>query len=568
MTNDYKNGIAFKDPQEKLKLLIDSKSSKPFFSKFDEFHHDLKFSDKNLDFLEGYLVSFYESLNSLSSDMETLEARSRSLNQKLIVFQNTEKKLAPIVEALIIPPSIVRQISDGEVSLQWLLALKYILQRHNELEIMLKERGGFVAIKAAEQQLSVISRKAVERIRDFLGSKIKALRVFGVNSQAIQKDLLMFRDLYTFLKIQHSSLAKDILKAYINTMSWYYFSYFYRYTKSLEKINIHHFQKNVLLGSDEGSKRGLLFSRSTLKDKTFMQVLMDSVNLGNRANIISSDDPSVLLAHVAENSSLNGNNHLLYYIETGFRSLNFALLDNVTVEYQFLQDFFGLKAGESVNKVFESIFQKTFSLGQAYTNDILTNDSYDAFGILICIRLCRKLEFELQHRKVPVMEDYLNLQLLNLWPKFQLVMDAHCESLHRSSSRSSLHSYISDSSTGDSNGSLGSAALVPHPLTQAFSSFLAGILTLCENEDSISEPVARSVLRLRNEFESVLTKLSTSTFCPNGHEIGKRQGSTKQEKFLYNNYFLVSTILSDLTGPLANQEKDHFKLLTQAYEPN
>lgn len=553
--------------KENEEASINLQSYEADLSNFSNLRREIKSSDHILDSLQTYLMSFQEGLNTLSADMETLETRSRSLNQKLIICQLAEKKLAPVVEALIIPPAIVRQISDGEISLQWLSALKYISQRQNELSVMLKERGEFVAIEAAEQQLKFVSRKAVERIRDFIGTKIKSLRVFGVNSQAVQKDLLSFRDLYTFLKLHHSSLANDILQAYVNTMSWYYSSYFQRYVKALEKVNIHRYHRNVLLGSDEGNKRGLLFSRSTQREKTSMQALTDSLSLRNRANIITSDDPSVLLAQVAEISSTgNSTSSIAYYMETSFRSLNLALLDNATVEYQFLQDFFRLKAGDQVNKIFDSIFEKTFAVGQDFTSTFLTDDSYDAYGILICIRLCRKLEFELQHRRVPVMENYLNLQLINLWPKFQSVMDAHCESLHRSSSRSSLHSFISDSSvagSGIAGSGLGSAALVPHPLTQAFSSFLAGILTLCENEDSKSEPVARSVLRLRNEFESVLTKLSTATF----DSAGKGQGTSKQEKFLYNNYFLVSTILSDLSGPLAEQEKDHFRLLTDAYGP-
>lgn len=157
---------------------------------------------------------------------------------------------------------------------------------------------------------------------------------------------------------------------------------------------------------------------------------------------------------------------------------------------------------------------------------------------MICIRICRKLEFELQHRRVPVVESYLNLQLINLWPRFQLVMDAHCDSLRRSTSRASIHTFGGqDSGSGSAGKASSTAALVPHQITQIFSSFVAGILSLCE-DDSESEPVANSLVRLRNEFESLLTKISAS-FGTN-----KTGGSSKREKFLYNNYFLVSTILS------------------------
>lgn len=531
----------------RLATMSQSQDYAPIFPQkrleYQQVHADITVTDDIFDSLEKYLNSFQTELKSLSADMETLENRSQSLNSKLITRQLAEQKLSSVVEALIIPPSIVRQISNGEISIQWLAALKYIAQRQNELNVLLQERGEFAAIKAAKHHLDIIASKSVERIRDFIGSRIKALRVFGVNSQAIQKELLEFRDLYAFLKTLNLQLAGDLQQAYINTMRWYYHSYFSRYIKSLEKMNVHRVTKSVLLGSDD--KKGGLFNKST-------RSLMDNMSLGNRANIISSDDPSVILAQIAEHSGSNASNNsssnVTYYMETGFRSLNLALLDNATVEYQFLSDFFKLKAGDSINKVFNTIFDHTFLLGQEYTTKFLAQDSYDAYGILICIRLCRKLEFELQHRRVPVMESYLNLQLINLWPKFQSVMDAHCESLHRSTSKMTLHSFVSDSNLA------GNSALVPHPLTQTFSSFVAGILALCENDDSESEPVARSLLRLRNEFENVLTKLSAAAFS-----------ASKREKFLYNNYSLVSTILSDISGPLAEQERSHFLLLTEAY---
>lgn len=526
-----------KDPQSN-KVDTDENELKNYEQKMTEFenlHKVIEVSDAKLKEIQEFLSSRQSDLDLLSKDMESLEVRSRDISAKLKTKQAVENKLAPIVEALIIPPMIVRQIADGEISLQWKSALKYIVQRQNELT-SLKNRGGEVkAIKGAEAQLRLVVDKAVERIRDFIVTRIKSLRVAGINAQAIQKDLLNYRELYSFLAKANSSLAKDLFQAYINTMIWYYSSFFQRYYKSLEKLNLHKIDKTVLLGSDDHSRRGLLFySRSGSTMKT-----VDSLNLGNRGNIISSDDPSVMLAQIAET------NNMQHWMEIGFRSFNLALMDNITVEYQFLTEFFKLKNGEEVTRVFNNIFDKTFQIGQEFTKFLL-EESYDAFGILICIRLVRKLEFELQHRRIPVGENYLNLQLINLWPRFQIVIDSHCDSLRRATSRASIHN------SNDGSGS----ALVPHQITQTFSIFISGILTLCEGEDDSGEPVSNSLQRLRNEFELLLTKISAA-FPQN-----------KREVFLYNNYFLVCTILSDVTGKLAEKEKEHFKLLTDAYDEN
>lgn len=298
---------------DQLALLNSSASEygqKDYDSELDNFHEKMgnyetlrttiKKSDKQLEELQTYLSSFQSDLDSLSADMESLESRSQQISRKLEVRQGVEKKLAPIVEALIIPPMIVRQIADGEISLQWLAALKYITQRQSELGL-LKERGEFSAIKGAEEQLKLVTHRAIERIRDFIVTRIKSMRVAGINAQAVQKELMDFREIYSFIVKAHPALAKDLLQAYVNTMAWYYSSYFQRYIKSLEKLQVNRVDKSVLLGSDDTSRRGLLFYNRSAH--TSMKS-MDSLSLGNRVNIIASDDPSVMLAQIAETNNM------------------------------------------------------------------------------------------------------------------------------------------------------------------------------------------------------------------------------------------------------------------------
>ncbi|KAF5094835.1 hypothetical protein D0Z00_003378 [Geotrichum galactomycetum] len=137
---------------------------------FENLHKVIEVSDVKLKEIQEFLSNRQGDLDMLSKDMESLEVRSRQISVKLKSKQTVESKLAPIVEALIIPPMIVRQIADGEISLQWKSALKYIVQRQNELTA-LKNRGGEVkAIKGAEGQLKLVVDKAIERIRDFIPS--------------------------------------------------------------------------------------------------------------------------------------------------------------------------------------------------------------------------------------------------------------------------------------------------------------------------------------------------------------------------------------------------------------
>lgn len=100
--------------------------------------------------------------------------------------------------------------------------------------------------------------KAIERIRDYFVSQIKALRSPNINAQIIQQQrFLEFRDLYAFMVRHHAQLADEIGQAYINTMRWYYQTHFSRYRQALEKLSLHMVDKQAALGADQASQRSM-----------------------------------------------------------------------------------------------------------------------------------------------------------------------------------------------------------------------------------------------------------------------------------------------------------------------
>ena len=60
---------------------------------------------------------------------------------------------------------------------------------------------------------------------------------------------------------------------------------------------------------------------------------------------------------------------------------------------------------------------------------------------------------------------------------------------------------------------------------------------------------------MRSDFEAFLTKWSSSISDGN-----------RRERFLYNNYSLVSAVLSSVDGKIAEREKEHFANLVKAFE--
>ena len=71
-------------------------------------------------------------------------------------------------------------------------------------------------------------------------------------------------------------------------------------------------------------------------------------------------------------------------------------------------------------------------------------NSYDAVGILLCIRINTQLALELQRRRVPALEGYTNSTNMTLWPRFQHVMSLHVESLKRMAATKSVISAVKD----------------------------------------------------------------------------------------------------------------------------
>lgn len=231
-------------------------------------------------------------------------------------------------------------------------------------------------------------------------------------------------------------------------------------------------------------------------------------------------------------------------IEVPFRNFNLALVDNVSAEYSFMTEMFSTKTYHQISRRAIEIFEPVFTLGQALTKQLVEN-STDSLGVLLCVRLNQQSAFELQRRKVPIADSYINGTNMLLWPRFQMIMDMHCESLKRLSG--SGRSAVSSLSLGGDDSKHSSA---PHFLTQRFGQLLHGIMAL-SGEAGDDEPVSNSLSRLTAEFDSLLTKLSRSTGDPK-----------RRERFLFNNYSLILTIISVgfsiilTTEQLANSRQD------------
>ncbi|KAL6858487.1 Sac2 family domain-containing protein [Trichoderma novae-zelandiae] len=503
-------------------------------ARFDALHRSIVACDDILNSVENNLTDFRNDLSTVSADIETLQTRSSALSRRLENRKRIEKALGPLVEELSVSPDTISRITTGHIDELWAKTLIEMDKR----AAVIKKLSGTQQGKASEELGPILEKlilKAVERIRDFLVAQIKALRSPHINAQIIQQqNFLRFRDLYTFLHRHHAALAEEIAQAYMNTMRWYYLNQFTRYERALAKLKLHVLDKNDVLGQEDATRKAAVLSSSRVAGPPH-----DAFNLGRRIDMLRTKSTSAISSYLAEEDQST------HYLEVPFRNFNLALIDNATAEYTFLASFFApaLSYGQ-ISKNFNYIFEPTFEVGRALSRT-LVSESFDALGLLLCIRLNQHFAFDLQRRKVPAVDGYINGTNMLLWPRLQVIMDRHCESVR-------LLTNAAPTKLAKADQIKMSAA--PHMVTQRFGQLLQGFLAL-STEAGDDEPVVASLRRLRSEVETFLARHAQT-----------HGEARKSERFLYNNYSLILTIIGDETGKLAEEQQQHFEQLKQTYQ--
>ncbi|KAM0472867.1 hypothetical protein ACHAPX_008544 [Trichoderma viride] len=503
-------------------------------ARFDALHRSIVACDDILNSVEINLADFRNDLSTVSADIETLQTRSSILSRRLENRKRIEKALGPLVEELSVSPETISRITTSHIDEAWAKTLNELDKRASAVQKLSGTQQG----KASEELGPILEKlilKAVERIRDFLVAQIKALRSPHINAQIIQQqNFLKFKDLYTFLHKHHATLADEISQAYMNTMRWYYLNQFTRYERALARLKLHILDKNDVLGQEDATRKTAVLSSSRAPGPPH-----DAFNLGRRIDMLRTKSTSAISSYLAEEDQSN------HYLEVPFRNFNLALIDNATAEYTFLASFFAPALSYSqISKNFNYIFEPTFEVGRVLSRT-LVSETFDALGLLLCIRLNQHFAFDLQRRKVPAVDGYINGTNMLLWPRLQVIMDRHCESVR-------LLTNAAPAKLAKADQLKLSAA--PHMVTQRFGQLLQSFLAL-STEAGDDEPVVASLRRLRSEVEAFLTRHSQT------------HGDTrKSERFLYNNYSLILTIIGDETGKLAQEQQEHFEELKQKYQ--
>ncbi|KAI9253595.1 hypothetical protein BY458DRAFT_521646 [Sporodiniella umbellata] len=472
--------------------------------------------------MEELLNAFQSDLGNISGEIENLQEKSTFMSVKLKNRKTLEGRLGKALQGMVLPPYTIKKITEEEVDEVW---LEYITTINKQMRfIKANQHRPIKSLQNVGPELEKLRLKAASTIRDFFLSRIQLLCVPNANIQIMQQSVfLKYKELNSFVMERHHDAASEIRQTYINALKWYFQNHFERYSKGLLKLQMVSAEKNDMIGSDEGNRKVGLFGNST-------KIALNKTNLfalGDRSDTLRIQDPGVILVHAAEAKEQK------YQFEQLFRSFNLTLIDNASSEYLFVNEFFSRESKsptDNVKTIFQSIFEPTERVGMQFTKAYVES-SYDAVGLLLCIRINTQLALELQRRRVPVLEGYTNATNMLLWPRFQYIMSLHIESLkklfHSKSSAKDIH---------------------PHYVTRRYAEFAASLSVLNDGYDDAI--LSNTVHRIRDEFEAVLSRMSNEF-----------SDSPKRIAFLVNNYDLIISVFQETHSRAVENEVNYFKQL-------
>jgi hypothetical protein len=483
--------------------------------------------------LNKYIDDFQSNLKTLSNEMQVLQARLHGLNQDIDKCKRLDGMLTPVLNDLLISPKCIRTLSTGKINENWVLQLTILLEK-KEL-------------------------KCVSRIKKFMIETIKHLRTSNAASVVVQRRLLKVKDIFKFLQRKDVKLAKELETAYIYTMRWYYYFNFVKYISSLEGLRIWDSDYDTVEERKGASGRSkpannhgsTSTSASASGSFTSTSLMLDNSNVINEYLINlprrfeqmedESGNKYAILAQIAETAGQSG---AKFFMEQIFQFLNSSVMDNATIEFTFIVDFFLMHDNEEMCSTLKQIFNPVFKLGTNFTRFLLGQCSGDYFGIMHTIKRVHNMQFEVQHRCLPeILESYLDTQLMLLWPSLQKDMDILCTSLNNTMNSTSVIKSVVSSKNN---------IQVPLQVTQSFGTVLSGLAKLLKGAAEQS-PLSQSVNRLSSVYEKGLVHLADTL------------SSERKNLFLYVNLQQVAIVLDTTVGssPLST----HYGQLVQAYSP-
>ena len=382
-----------------------AKHDKEFMEMFKNFEE----SDEILNKLETNLLFFKNKLSDINNDMKMLQNKSSEITVKLKNRKEFEEELFKLLDSIILAPEFLNDIICKDIDDEF-------INKINKLEEKLQTfTGGELPESAAINEIIPELRKTLAKVCSKIYSHI--LNTFlmlnkpGTNIQIIQKNVfLKMKQLVIFLKKHAPSMYTELLNKYVSLMEKIYQNSTTKYCQELIKLIFTKPEKFSLTLTEELSKDFF-----TLVDKRKQDTLKN----------IEKESIIPLYALTKKET---------YYNEQIFQSLNKFLMDLITWEVLFFNDFFDMGIQQSAVYL-NNIYKTSVNLIFEFIKNNLINKNADYFSISLMIIVDYEQQKIMEDLKLNHLDFYFfELQKL-LWVKFDQIFKSINDQIFKSTNK-------------------------------------------------------------------------------------------------------------------------------------
>ena len=382
-----------------------AKHDKEFMEMFKNFEE----SDEILNKLETKLLFFKNKLSDINNDMKMLQNKISEITIKLKNRKEFEEELFKLLDSIILAPEFLNDIICKDIDDEF-------INKINKLEEKLQTfTGGELPESSAINEIIPELRKTLAKVCSKIYSHI--LNTFlmlnkpGTNIQIIQKNVfLKMKQLVVFLKKHAPSMYTELLNKYVSLMEKIYLNSTTKYCQELIKLIYTKPEKFSLTLTEELSKE---FFNLVEKRK------QDTVKNIEKESIIP------LYALTKKET---------YFNEQIFQSLNKFLMDLITWEVLFFNDFFDMGIQQSAVYL-NNIYKTSVNLIFEFVQKNLINKNADYFSISLMIIVDYEQQKIMEDLKLNHLDYYFFELLKLLWVKFDQIFKSINEQIFKSNNK-------------------------------------------------------------------------------------------------------------------------------------
>ena len=383
-----------------------SKNDKEFMEMFKNFEE----SEEILDKLEGNLLFYKNKLNDINNDMKVLQNKSNEITLKLKNRKEFEEELFTLLDSIILAPDFLNDILCKDINDEFVGKIN-ILEKKLQTFI-----GGDLpessAINEIIPELQKTLAKVCSKIYSHIVNSFLMLNKPGTNIQIIQRNVfLKMKELVVFLKKHAPSMYTELISKYVSFMEKIYANSTTKYTQELLKLVFNRADKFSLTQSEELSKDMLILVE---KRKTDILKGIDKESIIPMYALVKKET---------------------YYNEQLFQSLNKFIMDLITWEVLFFNDFFDMGIQQSavyLNNIYKSSVNMIFEFIQRN----FINKNFDYFSISLMIIVNYEQEKIMNELKLNHLEYYFFEISKLLWVKFDQIFKSTVDQIFKSANRS------------------------------------------------------------------------------------------------------------------------------------